>query len=88
MSNVRIGTTDKDPSVTAPTPSNFAVCASQDEAVATGATQEFSCGGQGRYLVVLLEGASHALVLCEVDVFETSRLQGSCGLFISRDSWY
>jgi hypothetical protein len=69
LSNIRIGTTDVSPSTTTPTPTNIAICASQDPAVAEGATQQFTCGGQGRYLVVLLEGTGKTLTLCEVEVF-------------------
>ena len=69
LSNVRIGTTDVSPTTTAPTPTNFAICASQDPSVGAGVTQEFTCGGQGRYLVVLLEGTDKILTLCEVEVF-------------------
>lgn len=69
LSDVRIGTTDVSPNITAPTPTNIAICASQDPAVGLGVTQEFSCGGQGRYLVVLLEGNNKILTLCEVEVY-------------------
>jgi hypothetical protein len=61
--------TDVSPAVTPPTLSNIRICATKDPPVGDGATEQFPCGGQGRYLVVLLEGASKVLVLCEVEVF-------------------
>ena len=69
LSNVRIGTTDVSPNTMAPAPTNIVICASQDPAVGAGVTQEFTCGGQGRYLVVLLEGTGKILTLCEVEVY-------------------
>jgi hypothetical protein len=69
LSNVRIGMTDVSPTATPPTPSNIRICASKDPPVGDGATEVFPCAGQGRYLVVLLEGTSKMLTLCEVEVF-------------------
>ena len=53
----------------APTVHSMKVCACQDNPVGNGATQAFQCKEIGRYLVVLLEQASGALTLREVQVF-------------------
>ena len=47
---VRIGTTDVNPEVEAPTTLNIKVCASQDSPVGEGETQAFSCGEIGLWL--------------------------------------
>jgi hypothetical protein len=69
LQRIRIGVTDTDPAVKAPTMDTIKVCACQNSPIAKGMTERFSCGATGRYLMILLEGV-YTLILCEVEVFE------------------
>ena len=68
LTNLRIGTTDVNPTDVAPSLSSITKCASQDYPVEQGARQAFLCGETGRYVVIILEG-KHTLTVCEVEVF-------------------
>ena len=70
LSNINIGTTDIDPSVSAPTLDTMTVCARDDNPMVLGEIRPFCCGTSGRYLVVMLDKPDgEFLTLCEVEVF-------------------
>ena len=70
LKKIRVGVTDTDPAVTAPSMSSIEVCASRDDPVPLRDSVFLLCGAMGRYLVIILE-RTVAMVLCEVEVFES-----------------
>ena len=73
LRKIHIGLSDVSPVLVPPSLTNFAQCAYFDGIVGNGATQSFSCPGEGvtgRYLIVQVEH-SDVLTICEAEVQES-----------------
>ena len=64
----QIGTTNTNPTQTAPAVGNYPACAVNGGSMEKGECKAFDCHSKGRYLVVQLRGTNY-LTLCEVQVY-------------------
>ena len=68
LANFQIGTTNTNPTQTAPAVGNYRPCAVNGGAMEKGECKAIDCHSKGRYLVVQLRGSNY-LTLCEVQVY-------------------